>query len=383
MYFLALAVDYDGTIAESGHVAPETFEALSRLRDSGRKLLLVTGREIVDLQHACSNLEVFDLVVAENGAVLYDPSTRNEVALAPPPPTALLNKLAEYNVTPISVGRSIIATWHPHEQAVMRAIQELGLELQISFNKGAVMVLPTSFNKASGLLHALKHLDISRLNIVAVGDAENDHAFLAACGCSAAVANAVPSLKLEVDIQLQKDHGEGVAELIDRILLKDHRILPLPRRGILVGVDRQGLDVYIDQSDLVLVAGNSGCGKSSFMALLTERMADKGQEFCVIDPEGDYLQLENAVTIGGLRDPPATEEALRLLLQADINVVVNTLALDLTDRKRLFSSVEPYIRNLRERSGRPHWLIVDEAHHFLSFLKGDDAQFPVAGSGVI
>ncbi|WP_268906714.1 HAD family hydrolase, partial [Ciceribacter naphthalenivorans] len=210
------------------------------------------------------------------------------------------------------MGRSIIATWHPHEQAVMRAIQELGLELQISFNKGAVMVLPTSFNKASGLLHALKHLDISRLNIVAVGDAENDHAFLAACGCSAAVANAVPSLKLEVDIQLQKDHGEGVAELIDRILLKDHRILPLPRRGILVGVDRQGLDVYIDQSDLVLVAGNSGCGKSSFMALLTERMADKGQEFCVIDPEGDYLQLENAVTIGGLRDPPATEEALRL-----------------------------------------------------------------------
>ena len=117
MYFLALAVDYDGTIAENGHVAPETSDALSRLRDSGRKLLLVTGREFVDLQHACNDLALFDFIVAENGAVLYDPNTRSEVALAPPPPTALLNKLAEYNVSPISVGRSIIATWHPHEQA--------------------------------------------------------------------------------------------------------------------------------------------------------------------------------------------------------------------------------------------------------------------------
>ena len=265
----------------------------------------------------------------------------------------------------------------------MRAIQELGLELQISFNKGAVMVLPTNINKASGLLHALRHLDISPLNIVAAGDAENDHAFLAACGCSAAVANAVPSLKLEVDIQLLKDHGEGVAELIDRILLEDHRILPLPRRGTLVGVDRQGKDVYIDQSDLVLVAGNSGCGKSSLVTLLTERMAGSGQEFCVIDPEGDYLQLKDAVTIAGVRNPPATEEALRLLLQAGINVVVNTLALSPTDRKQLFRGLASHVRQMRERSGRPHWLIIDEAHHFMPFLNRREQQSPTVGSGVI
>lgn len=383
MYFLALAVDYDGTIAENGHVAPETVEALSRLRGSGRKLLLVTGREVSDLRHACRDLDVFDLIVAENGAVLYHPQDQSETALAPPPPPALLSRLSELNVVPISAGRSIIATWHPHEEAVMKAIQELGLEMQIIFNKGAVMVLPATVNKASGLRHALKQLDISPLNVVAAGDAENDHAFLAACGCSAAVANAVPSLKQEADIRLSKDHGAGIAELIERIIEDDQRILPLAKRGILAGLDRQGGEVYIEQGELVLVAGNSGCGKSSFMTLLTERMVAQGYEFCVIDPEGDYLQLENAVTIGGISEPPATEDALRLLLQAGINVVINTLALNLHDRERLFSDLAPYVRQLRKKSGRPHWLVVDEAHHVLPFLQSERELPPMAGLGAI
>ncbi len=119
------------------------------------------------------------------------------------------------------------------------------------------------------------------------------------------------------------------------------------------------------------------------MTLLTERMASKGYEFCVIDPEGDYLQLEHAVTIGGISEPPATEDALRLLLQAGINVVINTLALSLPDRKRLFSDLAPYVRQLRERSGRPHWLVVDEAHHLLPCLKGEGDRALTAGLGAI
>ncbi|TCR76701.1 HAD-IIB family hydrolase [Rhizobium sp. BK376] len=383
MYFLALAVDYDGTIAENGHVTQETLEALSRVRQSGRKLLLVTGREIVDLQHACRNLDVFDVIVAENGALLFHPSTGQEVSLAPPPQQQFLNRLSELGVLPISVGRSIVATWQPNEHLVMQAIRETGLEMQITFNKGAVMVLPANVNKASGLRQALRDLDISPLNVVAIGDAENDHAFLATCGCSAAVANAVPSLKREVDIELARDHGLGVKDLIGRLVEEDHRILPLPKRGILAGIDQQGNKVYIAPEELILVAGNSGCGKSSFMTLLTERMVEKGQEFCVIDPEGDYLQLKDAVTVGGVSEPPTTEDALRLLLQADINVVVSTLALSIEERKRLFSNLARSVRHLRRNSGRPHWLIIDEAHHVLPFLQAEKMPAPTAGLGAI
>ena len=50
MYFVALATDYDGTIAEDGVVAEATLEALRKLKQSGRKLLLVTGRQLPDLK---------------------------------------------------------------------------------------------------------------------------------------------------------------------------------------------------------------------------------------------------------------------------------------------------------------------------------------------
>jgi HAD superfamily hydrolase (TIGR01484 family) len=383
VHFLALAVDYDGTIAENGYVTAETCQALRRLKESGRKLLLVTGRELVDLRHAFPDLALFDRIVAENGALLYDPSTDHEKMIAPAASSALVDRLAANNVKPLSVGRSIIATWHPHEQVILNAIRDLGLELQIIFNKDAIMVLPTNVNKASGLLHALKELDISALNVIAVGDAENDHAFLAACGCSAAVANALPSLKEAADLKLEGDHGKGIAELVERIIEEDSRMLPLSRRGILAGIDRNGVAVHLEPDDVVLLAGNSGCGKSSYVTLLTERMVNKGFEFCVIDPEGDYLALENAVTIGGLREPPTTEDALRVLLQAEINVVINTLALNADDRWRLFADLVPAIRELREKSGRPHWLLIDEAHYVLPSLRETRHPTSLAGAGAI
>ena len=44
MRYLALATDYDGTLAEQGRVRPQAVEALVRLRESGRRAVLVTGR---------------------------------------------------------------------------------------------------------------------------------------------------------------------------------------------------------------------------------------------------------------------------------------------------------------------------------------------------
>jgi hypothetical protein len=51
----------------------------------------------------------------------------------------------------ISIGRVIVATWEPHETTVLETIRDRGLELQVIFNKGAVMVLPAGVNKASGM----------------------------------------------------------------------------------------------------------------------------------------------------------------------------------------------------------------------------------------
>ena len=69
MYFLALAADYDGTIANHGFVDESTAGALRQLKETGRRLVLVTGRELADLRHTFAEITIFDRVVAENGAV--------------------------------------------------------------------------------------------------------------------------------------------------------------------------------------------------------------------------------------------------------------------------------------------------------------------------
>src|ERR1700746_557765 len=101
---VALATDYDETLASGGEASPQTLNALQRFKASGRKLLLITGRELDHLLLVCPDIELFDCVIAENGAVLFTPFNRKTRSLGPPPPERLLQALQKRNVQPLSVG---------------------------------------------------------------------------------------------------------------------------------------------------------------------------------------------------------------------------------------------------------------------------------------
>jgi hydroxymethylpyrimidine pyrophosphatase-like HAD family hydrolase len=249
MRYLALASDYDGTLAKDGHVEEAVRHALSRLRASGRKVILVTGRELPELKSVFAEINVCDVVVAENGGLLYWPNEQREEVIAEAPPEALVQEMMRLDVKPFSVGRVICATWRPHEAKVLEAIQSLGLAHQIIFNKRAVMILPTGVNKASGLKVALKRLEIAPEQTVAVGDAENDHAFLDWCAVAAAVENAIPALKERADIVLSADHGRGVVELIERMLSDDLRSLG-PRKPRTAWVERASVNEQVAQPEI-------------------------------------------------------------------------------------------------------------------------------------
>lgn len=368
MRYHVLCCDYDGTIAHHGKVSDETARALERVRDSGRRLMLVTGRELDDLQTVFERLDLFDYVVAENGALLYRPSTREERLLAEPPPARFVEALRARRVSPLSVGRVIVATWEPNETTVLEAIRDLGLESQVIFNKGAVMVLPPGVNKASGLAAALEAMNLSAHNAVGVGDAENDHAFLSVCECGVAVSNALPGLMAEVDFVTAGDHGQGVQELIDELLADDLRSREpkLARHRIVLGEDDQGQDIWLKPyGDSMLIVGTSGSGKSTVATGLLERLAHLRYTYCVIDPEGDYDALEEAVIVGTADHAPSVDEVLQVICRPDTSVVVNLIALPFADRPAYFQSLLARINDLRARIGRPHWLVVDETHHVL------------------
>jgi hydroxymethylpyrimidine pyrophosphatase-like HAD family hydrolase len=367
MRYHLLACDYDGTLAHDGAIEPATIAALERARASGRKLVLVTGRIVSDLVQVCPRLDLFEWVVAENGALLYCPATRTEQPLAEPPPPEFVETLERRGVGPISVGQVIVATWEPHEGAVLALIKELGLELQVIFNKGAVMVLPAGVTKASGLRAALAEMGLSPHNVVAVGDAENDHALLRLAECSAAVANALPTLKQTADLVTRESHGAGVVELIEALLVDDLARLDrsLTRHYVLLGRDTDGRPVRLPPHRInLLVAGPSGSGKSTAVTAFLERLADARYQVCLIDPEGDYSDFGCAV-VGNNHAAPDPDEVVQHLEQPDQNLVVNLVGVPLDDRPTLFLSLLPRLLELRARTGRPHWILVDEAHHLL------------------
>ncbi|HEY7566425.1 MAG TPA: HAD-IIB family hydrolase [Gemmatimonadaceae bacterium] len=367
MRYLALVCDYDGTIAHHGRVDDATVAALERVRASGRKLLLVTGRKLDDLMQVFPNLQVFDRIVAENGALLYDPATREERALAAAPPEDFIRALRERGVTPLSVGRIIVATWEPNDPIVHDVIRRMGLDLQVIFNKGAVMVLPSGLNKAVGLKTALDELKLSLHNAVGIGDAENDHALLAACECGVAVANALDSVKARVDWVTPSDHGAGVVELIDRLIDADLADLRdrLTRHDLVIGT-ATGEAVRIPAyGGVILVAGPSGSGKSTIVTALLERLCDAAYQLCVVDPEGDYNEFPGAVALRGGDAKTLAGDALQLLDRSSHNAVLTLLDMRLEDRPAFLQRLLARLLELRAATGRPHWIVIDEAHHLL------------------
>jgi hypothetical protein len=88
--------------------------------------------------------------------------------------------------------------------------------------------------------------------------------------------------------------------------------------------------------------------------------------------------------LGSPEHAPTIDECLQLLNKPDQNAVINLLGVKLEDRPWYFLSLFTRIRELRARTGRPHWLIVDEAHHAIpANWRPTDQNLPERLEGVV
>lgn len=367
MRYQVLATDYDGTLAHHGSVSDDTIKHLEDFLATGRRLLMVTGRALPELQEVFPRLDLFEWIVAENGALLYRPATKEERPLAEAPSRQFVDALQAKGVERLSVGRVIVATWEPHQGTVLETIHELGLEWHVIFNKGAVMALPSGVNKATGLMAALQEMGLSPHNVAGVGDAENDHAFLKMCEFSTAVANALPAVKETADFATTLPHGAGVTQLIEAIIANDlanydHK---LTRRHLAIGKRDDEEICLSSHGPCVLICGPSASGKSTLVTRLVEAIAEQKYQFCLFDPEGDYENFAGAVALGQPDDSPSADEVAQLIASPDANAIVNLTGLPIPDRPPFFLEMLGPLLQMRSRTGRPHWLILDEAHHLM------------------
>ena len=365
----ALALDYDGTIARDDVLDPAVRDAIAAARTAGLTVLLVTVRILDELRRVAGDLHFVDVVVAENGAVVYFPHSDHLTLLAPPIPTALDEELHRRGVPHVR-GRCLIDGSADDAARILDVIHVLETPYVLLFNRSRVMTLAQGITKATGLRAALEMLRLSPHNTVAIGDAENDHELLRLAEIGVAVEWGSPSLKAAADDVVAGTGPAAVAAYISD--LAHTRRLPSPlrsRRRLLLGHTEDGREFSLAvRGRNVLIAGDAKSGKSWVAGLLCEQLILHGYCVCVIDPEGDYRSLEAlpGVSILGGEDPPPTpRELLRALRYPDRSVVIDLARLPHDLKIDYIRSVLPALNVMRRRTGLPHRILVDEAHYFL------------------
>lgn len=369
MYCRVIACDFDGTGATNGHPAPELYAALAAARPQGIVTLLVTGRVLEDVLRACDELAPFDAVVAENGAVIHLCGQGRRIQIGAPPPERFLGELRAQGVA-FHAGSVIIGTWEQHASQLLDLVHRFGIDGQLIFNRGALMLLPGGINKAVGIRRALDELGRSERNLVAFGDAENDIPMFIDAEVAVAAYGAVPAVRALADDSLTQPGGAGVSLYIRR-MLENHALVATPkRRSVVLGKTAEGANVRLPNSGTnVLISGDPRSGKSWIAGLLCEQLIEQGYRICIVDPEGDYAQLgqrSKIIAFGHDLPLPAPGAAARLLNSESLSII---LSLSLLAPEEQLDYVDQLLFALREGragSGVPHWVVIDEAHYFFA-----------------
>jgi len=369
MKLAALALDYDGTIAIDGVFDPAVRDAIAAARQQGLAVVLVTGRRLADLRRVAGDLTCFDVVVAENGAVLEFPASGRHVVLSHPPNTAFIEELRRRGVD-VAVGETVVETDAESACTALEVLRRLEQPLVLAFNRSRLMVLPQAVAKSMGLRHALLALRLSIHNAVGIGDAENDHDLLDACEVGVAVAWGSPALRAVADEVIEGSGPTAVAEYIRRIA-KQPRLsaAQMGRRRLFLGHQHDGEPVSLAvRGRTVLIAGEPGTGKSWLAGLLCEQLILQGYCVCIIDPEGDYRSLETlpgVITLGGDDPPPSPRELVKAFRHPDVSVIVDLSKLTHRQKTEYLNLLLPLLITLRRRTGLPHKILLDEAHYYL------------------
>ncbi len=355
VHLTVLACDFDGTLAENGQITPATWEMLRAARTAGIALILVTGRALDSFLAEGPFAEVFEAIVAENGAVVYFPR-RNHVVLpfgtlAP----ALLQQWHTMDI-PVEHGMAIAATVIPHDEAMLRALRESHGCATVEYNRNAMMVLPTGASKGNGLLFALEELGYSPHNVLACGDAENDQSMFDVAELGVAVANAMPGLRKTADAVLPAANGAGVQMLLRDLLdgqVPAHR--PRPGRDLVLGHRASGVPLRLDPFVMIEtnmgILGSSGSGKSWLAGLLVEELLKQKYQVCIIDPEGDYRALgasPRTLLLGGEHTPlPPVASVLNVAEWNNVSLVLDLSMYDWEQRNLYLNDFLRALRGLR------------------------------------
>lgn len=242
-----LFFDIDGTLVNprTGCISEKTKETLNRLRETGRKLFIATGRPHASLPDL-SDVE-FDGFITVNGSLCY---TREEVIYHTPLVPEAVRKVIQNAAAldrPVTVATRDRLSANGWDQDLADYYRLAGLELTVDENfedacredvyqmmlgcresdhpaiirdaegvnitfswDRAADVIPAGSSKGTAILKVLEYYHLEPTQAMAFGDGFNDIEMLQTVGTGVAMGNADPRLKAIAKDQCGPVWEEGI-----------------------------------------------------------------------------------------------------------------------------------------------------------------------------
>ena len=264
-----IATDLDDTLLnEHSDINPRVMDALHAAMDAGCGVSLSSGRMLEAMLPLANRIGVNAPMLLFNGAMAYDHRTGETIfAERLPYETALgivkmceamgcyvqaypgknyyCQKVVAYtrryaanihvNAVPVGVPLSEWMRANPSDMQKLLLIDtpegatRAQAALKEAFPRGAsflkskpyfVEIAPEGVDKGKSLLRLAEHLGLSRDEVMAFGDGQNDVAMIAAAGTGVSMENGCPEARAAADIIAPSNREDGVAFVIEEYLEK-------------------------------------------------------------------------------------------------------------------------------------------------------------------
>lgn len=273
MNYKVIALDLDGTLlTPEKKILPESLIALKNARQSGAKVVIVTGRHFVAIHPFYQALELDTPAICCNGALLYDYQRKEVIASAPLQPEQalhLIDLLDTYNIHGLMYaddamiyqepsghiirtenwGKSLPESQRPTFRKVesLRAVAQevnaiwkfaltdtdipklkkfgdvveskLGLACEWSWHD-QVDIAQNGNSKGKRLAQWVESQGLSMNQVIAFGDNFNDLSMLKSAGLGVAMGNADDEIKANADLVIGSNVEFGIAEVVDSYFKK-------------------------------------------------------------------------------------------------------------------------------------------------------------------
>lgn len=263
-----IVIDLDGTLLNDEHKLSErNKEVIQKAIAQGVKVIIATGKTRAGAESVIKELNLDTPGVFVQGLMIYnaDGTVRQEHKLdsevarhiiqyaesqgfeiiaysgnrlvckrldeniehittfGEPMPQAIGSLINQVNT--VKMNKLIVMGGNKRKLKALRWQLEQQMDGKVHFTDGGVLtsleILPKGANKGQGVKALLRQLSVNSENVMAIGDAENDVEMLQVAGFAIAVKNAAEKTKAVADEIVASNNDNGVAEAIERFVLKD------------------------------------------------------------------------------------------------------------------------------------------------------------------